>query len=69
MFMPHLDQFRGSRGFPETTKIKADTKFIVVLCCQFLIGGPQQNLAAVSGGGRGCHRPQTAAGMVSFLQI
>ena len=34
MFMPHLDQFRGTGGFAVKTKIQVVTKLTVVMCFQ-----------------------------------
>ena len=34
IFRPHLDLSRGVFVLPGKTKMKADTKLIVVMCCQ-----------------------------------
>ena len=70
---PIQTDLEAPEGFPVKTKMKADTKLTVVMCCQIFIRGPQHHLAAFSGGAGAAAglftEPQTAAGIVSFLQI
>ena len=64
MFAPHLDQV--PKGLPVKTKIKADTKLTVRMCCQIV---DTRTTAPSSGRFRVRPQPQTAAGVVYFLQI
>ena len=47
MFKPNSDTFRDIFWLPGLTKIKADKKLTVVMCCQIVA---RKSVAAISGG-------------------